>query len=74
MDLRIVVGIVIGLVAAYALLLALLWVLRPRDVGLREVIGGIASRNAMTPSRIPNDPTEAGSSRRERSTRSTPPA
>jgi uncharacterized membrane protein YkvA (DUF1232 family) len=39
MDLRIVVGIVIGLVAAYALLLALLWVLRPRDVGLREVIG-----------------------------------
>ena len=44
------------------------------QVRLREVIGGIASRNAMTPSRIPNEPTEAASSRRERSTRSTPPA
>jgi uncharacterized membrane protein YkvA (DUF1232 family) len=34
-------GIVVGLVAAWAILLAVLWVLRPRDVGLRELIGVI---------------------------------
>jgi len=34
----IVASILVGLVLAWALLLALLWLLRPRDVGLRELV------------------------------------
>ena len=39
MSPSVVVGAVIALVAAWALLIALLWFLRPRDVRLRELIG-----------------------------------
>jgi len=35
----VIVGVVAAVVAAWALLIALLWVLRPRDVSLRELIG-----------------------------------
>ena len=38
MDARTFVGIVVGLVAAWALLIALLWAVRPRDVGLGELV------------------------------------
>ena len=38
MDPGVVVGVVGGLLAACALLVALLWVARPRDLGLREAI------------------------------------
>jgi uncharacterized membrane protein YkvA (DUF1232 family) len=38
MDLRVVVGMVAGLVALWALLIALLWLFRPRGVGLREAL------------------------------------
>src|SRR2546423_15051136 len=37
-DPRAIVGIVIALVAAWALLIAVLWTIRPRDVGLRELV------------------------------------
>src|SRR2546423_7258445 len=37
-DPRAIVGIVIALVAAWALLIAVLWAIRPRDVGLRELV------------------------------------
>jgi uncharacterized membrane protein YkvA (DUF1232 family) len=35
----VVLGAVIALVAAWVLLIALLWFLRPRDVSLRELVG-----------------------------------
>ena len=38
MDARAIVGIVVGLVAAWALLIAVLWLLRPRDVGLVDLV------------------------------------
>jgi uncharacterized membrane protein YkvA (DUF1232 family) len=38
MDLRTLLGIVVGLLAIWVTLLALLWLLRPRDVPLREVL------------------------------------
>jgi uncharacterized membrane protein YkvA (DUF1232 family) len=38
MDLRPMLGLVLGLVVAWALLVGLLWVLRPRDVGVRETL------------------------------------
>ena len=38
MDGGTIVGIVAGLVAVWALLVALLWVLRPRDVALAELV------------------------------------
>ena len=38
MDSRGIVGIVIGLLAAWALLIAVLWLLRPRDVGLVDLV------------------------------------
>lgn len=38
MDVRIAVGMVAGLVALWALLIALLWLFRPRGVGLREAL------------------------------------
>jgi uncharacterized membrane protein YkvA (DUF1232 family) len=34
----VVVGLVVAVIAAWGLLIALLWVLRPRDVSLRELI------------------------------------
>jgi uncharacterized membrane protein YkvA (DUF1232 family) len=37
-DGRVVIGVLIGLVAVWAALVALLWVLRPRDVGLGELV------------------------------------
>jgi uncharacterized membrane protein YkvA (DUF1232 family) len=38
MDLRVVAGMVAGLVALWALVIALLWLFRPRGVGLREAL------------------------------------
>ena len=38
MDPGIIVGAVFGLLAVWALLVALLWVFRPRDVGLAELV------------------------------------
>jgi len=38
MDPGVVVGVVGGLLAAWAVLVALLWVARPRDVALREAL------------------------------------
>lgn len=38
MDAGIVVSVVVGLVVAWAAFVGLLWVLRPRDIGLRELI------------------------------------
>jgi uncharacterized membrane protein YkvA (DUF1232 family) len=37
-DAGTVVGIVAGLLAAWALMIGLLWLFRPRDVGLRELV------------------------------------
>ena len=39
MSPSVVVGIVVAVVAAWVLLIALLWLVRPRDVSLRELIG-----------------------------------
>jgi uncharacterized membrane protein YkvA (DUF1232 family) len=39
MDPGIVAGIIVALVLAWAVLIALFWVLRPKGVGLREVVG-----------------------------------
>jgi uncharacterized membrane protein YkvA (DUF1232 family) len=39
MDLRIVVGIVVGILVLWAVLLALFWLLRPKGVSARELIG-----------------------------------
>ena len=38
MDVGLVAGIVGGLVVTWAVLIAILWVVRPRDVGLRDVV------------------------------------
>ena len=38
MDLRVVVGMVGGLIVLWALIIALLWLFRPRGVGLREAL------------------------------------
>ena len=38
MDGRVVVGMVAGLVALWAVIIALLWLFRPRGVGLREAL------------------------------------
>ena len=38
MDVRIVIGMVGGLIALWALIIALLWLFRPRGVGLREAL------------------------------------
>jgi uncharacterized membrane protein YkvA (DUF1232 family) len=38
MDLSWIVGIVVSLVILWALLLALFWILRPKDVPLRELV------------------------------------
>jgi uncharacterized membrane protein YkvA (DUF1232 family) len=39
MDVRAVVGILVGLIAIWAILLAVLWMLRPKDVAARELVG-----------------------------------
>jgi uncharacterized membrane protein YkvA (DUF1232 family) len=39
MDMGTIVAIVGGLLLAWALVVAILWVARPRDVGLRELLG-----------------------------------
>lgn len=39
MDLRTLVGIAVALVAFWALLLVLFWVLRPKGVSVREILG-----------------------------------
>jgi hypothetical protein len=41
MDVGVLVGIGIGLVVVWAVLLALFWFLRPRDVSVRELLGTI---------------------------------
>lgn len=38
MDLTLITGIVLGLTALWAVLLVLFWLLRPKDVSVREVI------------------------------------
>jgi len=38
---EVVVGVVVGLVLVWALLLVVFWVLRPRDVSVRELLGVI---------------------------------
>jgi uncharacterized membrane protein YkvA (DUF1232 family) len=38
MDLTVLVGLLVGLAAAWLLFVALLWVLRPRDAGLRDLL------------------------------------
>ena len=38
MDLSVVVGVLVGIAAAWIVLIALLWVLRPRDVRLVELV------------------------------------
>ena len=41
MNGEVVVGIVVGLVVVWVLLLVVFWVLRPRDVSVRELLGVI---------------------------------
>jgi uncharacterized membrane protein YkvA (DUF1232 family) len=38
MDWRVLAGIIVGLVAVWVLLIGLLWILRPRDASLGELI------------------------------------
>ena len=40
MDFGWVVGIAAGLMLLWALALLIFWVLRPKDVAMREVVGG----------------------------------
>lgn len=39
MDLQLVAGILLGLVALWAVMLVLFWALRPKDVPIRELLG-----------------------------------
>jgi uncharacterized membrane protein YkvA (DUF1232 family) len=39
MDLSVVIGIILGLAAVWAILLLLFWLLRPKDVPIRELLG-----------------------------------
>ncbi len=39
MDLNVVIGIVVGLLAVWAVLLVIFWLLRPKDVPIRELLG-----------------------------------
>ena len=39
MDLRLIVGIVVGLLIVWAALLVIFWLLRPKDVSVRELVG-----------------------------------
>jgi uncharacterized membrane protein YkvA (DUF1232 family) len=41
MDLSVLIGIGVGLVVLWAVLLAVFWFLRPKDVSVREMIGVI---------------------------------
>lgn len=38
MDLSIVIGVVVGLISAWIVLVVVLWLVRPRDVRLRELV------------------------------------
>lgn len=38
MDVRVVIGVLAGLVAAWAALVVLLWIVKPRDVRLSELV------------------------------------
>ena len=38
MDLRVVAGMAVGLIGLWVVILAVLWMLRPRGVGLREAL------------------------------------
>jgi uncharacterized membrane protein YkvA (DUF1232 family) len=58
MDLGLLIGIAIGLVAAWALFVGILWVLRPRDVGLGELVRVVPDvlrlvRGLIADSRVP---------------------
>lgn len=60
MDATLVAGIVVGLAALWAVLLAIFWLLRPRGVAAREVIGVIPDvlrliRSIVTDGRAPFD-------------------
>jgi len=59
-DGTVVLGVLAGLIALWLALLALLWVLRPRDVGARELIGVIPDvvrflRTTITDPSVPID-------------------
>ena len=60
MDIQLIAGIVIGLIALWALLLVLFWLLRPRDVPLREILRVIPDllrllRSIMADGSVPAD-------------------
>ena len=61
-DASAILGIVGGLVVAWALLLVMLWIARPRDVALREVVRLVPDVVRMVRSLIA-DATTPGSSR-----------
>lgn len=60
MDLRIVPGIVLGVLAAWGLALVVLWVLRPRGVAVRDVFAVVPDlvgmlRSVVTDGTVPLD-------------------
>jgi uncharacterized membrane protein YkvA (DUF1232 family) len=59
-DLRVLPGIVIGLLVVWAVLLALFWVLRPKGVPVRELLGVAPDLIRMLRSivRDPSSPTD----------------
>ena len=59
MDAGTIVGIVAGLVVVWALLIGVLWILRPRDVGLRDLVAVAPDvlrfvRNLLAEARYPS--------------------
>src|SRR5260221_13642471 len=52
MDLRPVLGLVAGVVALWALIITLLWLFRPRGVGLREALAIVPDLLRLIRSRI----------------------
>jgi uncharacterized membrane protein YkvA (DUF1232 family) len=60
LDLQLVAGVIVGLVALWALMLGIFWVSRPKDVPVREVIRVIPDvlrllRSLITDSATPLD-------------------
>jgi len=60
MDFRSILGIVVGLVVVWVVLIALFWVLRPKDVGLREAVAVVPDalrliRDLISDARTPLD-------------------
>ncbi len=58
MDLTLLVGVLVGLIAAWSLFVALLWVLRPRDARLRDLVRIVPDivrlcRNVLADGRAP---------------------